>query len=75
MTPVLMGKDLVLEGSFVKIEDKQVPGIYTWIFQICTEGCFTKHPFNKKWLFGVPGAVYGDTIFACFLVLSLFASW
>ena len=28
MTPVLMGKDLVLEGSFVKIKDKQVPGIY-----------------------------------------------
>ena len=27
MTPVLTGKDLVLEGSTTKIEDKQVPGI------------------------------------------------
>ena len=26
MTPVLTGKDLVLEGSTTKIEDKQVPG-------------------------------------------------
>ena len=28
MTLVLIGKDLVLEGSTTKIEDKQVPGIY-----------------------------------------------
>ena len=28
MTLVLIGKDLVLEGSTPKIEDKQVPGIY-----------------------------------------------
>ena len=31
MTPVLIGKDLVLEGSTTKIEDKQVPGIYIYI--------------------------------------------
>ena len=28
MTLVLIGKDLVLEGSTTKIEDKQVPGMY-----------------------------------------------
>ena len=28
MTIVLIGKDLVLEGSTPKIEDKQVPGMY-----------------------------------------------
>ena len=28
MTLVLIGKNLVLEGSRLKIEDKQVPGIY-----------------------------------------------
>ena len=28
MTLVLIGKDLVLEGSTTKIKDKQVPGIY-----------------------------------------------
>jgi len=27
MTLVLIGKDFVLEGSRLKIEDKQVPGI------------------------------------------------
>ena len=31
MTSVLIGKDLVLEGSTPKIEDKQVPGIYIYI--------------------------------------------
>ena len=31
MTLVLIGKDLVLEGSTPKIEDKQVPGICTSI--------------------------------------------
>ena len=31
MTLVLIGKDLVLEGSTTKIEDKQVPGIYIYI--------------------------------------------
>ena len=31
MTIVLLEKDLVLEGSTPKIEDKQVPGIYTYI--------------------------------------------
>ena len=30
MTLVLIGKDLVLEGSTTKIEDKQVPGTNTW---------------------------------------------
>ena len=29
MTPVLIGKGLLFEGSNPKIEDKQVPGIYT----------------------------------------------
>ena len=29
MTPVLIGKGLLLEGSNPKIEDKQVPGNYT----------------------------------------------
>ena len=29
MTRVLIGKDLALEGPWLKIEDKQVPGIYT----------------------------------------------
>ena len=32
MTIVLIGKDLVLEGSRLKIEDKQVPGIYIYIY-------------------------------------------
>ena len=32
MTLVLIGKDLVLKGSTTKIEDKQVPGIYIYIF-------------------------------------------
>ena len=32
MTLVLIAKDLVLEGSTIKIEDKQVPGIYIQIF-------------------------------------------
>ena len=31
MTPVLTGKDLVLEGSTTKMEDKQVPGVYIYI--------------------------------------------
>ena len=31
MTLFLIGKDLVLEGSRLKIEDKQVPGIYIYI--------------------------------------------
>ena len=31
MTLVLIGKDLVLEGSTTKIEDKQVAGIYIYI--------------------------------------------
>ena len=31
MTPVLLGKDLVLEAWSPKIEDKQVPGIYIYI--------------------------------------------
>ena len=30
MTLVLIAKDLVLEGSTTKIEDKQVPGIYIY---------------------------------------------
>ena len=30
--PCLLGKDLVLEGSTTKIEDKQVPGIYIYIY-------------------------------------------
>ena len=33
MTPVLIGKDLVLEGSNPKIEDKQVPGIDIYIYR------------------------------------------
>ena len=32
MTHVLNGKGLLLEGSNPKIEDKQVPGIYTYIY-------------------------------------------
>ena len=28
MALVLLGKDIVLEGSTTKIEDKQVPGVY-----------------------------------------------
>ena len=31
MTLVLIGKDLVLEASTTKIEDKQIPGIYIYI--------------------------------------------
>ena len=31
MTPVLTGKDLVLEGSTTKIEDTQVPGMITYL--------------------------------------------
>ena len=34
MTLVLIGKDLVLEGSTTKIEDKQVPGIYIYMMVI-----------------------------------------
>ena len=37
MTPVLIGKDLVLEGWNPKIEDKQVPGIY--IYSTFKSGC------------------------------------
>ena len=32
MTLVLIGKDLVLEGSTTKIKDKQVPGIHIYIY-------------------------------------------
>ena len=32
MTPVLIGKDLVLEGWSPKIEDKQVPGVYKYTY-------------------------------------------
>ena len=32
MTLVLLEKGLVLEGSNPKIEDKQVPGIYIYIY-------------------------------------------
>ena len=35
MNLVLNGKGLLLEGSNPKIEDKQVPGIYIYIY-----GCF-----------------------------------
>ena len=31
---VLIGKDLVLEGSRLKIEDKEVPGIYYYVMLI-----------------------------------------
>ena len=42
MTLVLTGKDLVLEGSTTKIEDKQVPGIYIYT-RPYNEG-YTIHP-------------------------------
>ena len=32
MTLVLIGKDLASEGSRLKIEDKQLPGIYIYIY-------------------------------------------
>ena len=32
MTLVLNGKGLLLEGSNPKIEDKQVPGVYIYIY-------------------------------------------
>ena len=32
MTRVLIVKNLVLKGSTTKIEDKQVPGIYIYIY-------------------------------------------
>ena len=32
MALVLLGKDIVLEGSTTKIEDKQVPGVYIFIY-------------------------------------------
>ena len=32
MTPVLIGKGLLFDGSNPKIEDKQVPGIYLYIY-------------------------------------------
>ena len=34
MTLVLLEKGLVLEGSTPKIEDKQVPGIYIYIWNL-----------------------------------------
>ena len=37
MTLVLFGKDLVLEGSPTKIEDKRVPGIYS--MYVCMYAC------------------------------------
>ena len=37
MTLVLFGKDLVLEGSPTKIEDKRVPGIYS--MYVCVHVC------------------------------------
>ena len=33
MTLVLIGKDLVLEGSTTKIEDKQVPGVDICVYR------------------------------------------
>ena len=35
MTLVLIGKDLVLEGSSTKIEDKRVPGILSLFYLYC----------------------------------------
>ena len=32
MTLVLIGKDLVLEGSRLKLADKQVPGVHVYIY-------------------------------------------
>ena len=32
MALVLIGKDIVLEGSTTKIEDKQVPGVYITVY-------------------------------------------
>ena len=34
MTFVLIGKDLVLEGSTTRIEDKRVPGIYIYLSHV-----------------------------------------
>ncbi len=45
MTPVLTGKDLVLEGSTTKIEDKQVPGIYTWTWTTPPNQALIQPPF------------------------------
>ena len=41
MTLVLFGKDLVLEGSPTKIEDKRVPGIYSMYvcMYVCMYAC------------------------------------
>ena len=42
MTLVLIAKDLLLEGSSTKIEDKQVPGIYLYLYvhSICSVSFF-----------------------------------
>jgi len=43
MTLVLLEKGLVLEGSTPKIEDKQVPGIYTWAADLLLEASIPKN--------------------------------
>ena len=43
MTLVLIGKGLVLEASTTKIEDKQVPGIYIYIYML-QERVYTVDP-------------------------------
>ena len=40
MTLVLVGKDLVLEGLSLKIEDKKVPGICMYIYIVKKSGTY-----------------------------------
>ena len=54
MTLVLLEKGLVLEGSNPKIEDKQVPGIYIYIytrfFRIYAAASPTPPPLLPLWM-------------------------
>ena len=44
LTIVLVGKDLVLEGLILKMEDKKVPGIYKYLFLSPKETSLLAHP-------------------------------
>ena len=45
--PCLLGKGLLLKGSTTKIEDKQVPGIYTWLYVYSLKD-FTPEAYMRK---------------------------
>ena len=48
MTLVLLENGVVLEGSSPKIDDKQVPGIYTWAADLVLEASIPKNKAVRK---------------------------